>query len=200
MLSIIRLYESEQRARDTVRLLVDNGFNEKGILVIAPTFGQESRHVRAAVAAGHLPGSYIRFCIQSLERGRSIVAFTPPWGQGQLAGALMERSGPVDTDRFPAESSGNASPLSDFIGVPTLAREPSTWCGALTRSSYTFSSLLGMGLLSQDPTPLSSMFSLPTISPPKRPWDTSFGFPVLSKNATPLSSLLGIRVLVRDHD
>lgn len=192
MIPTLRIYEAEQSARDAARMLAESGFDEDSILLITPTPGEESKDVRAAVAAGLVPGSHMKVCTRSLQQGRAIVAVSAHFGRGEFAVEIMERCGPVDTQLLPAYSVRNPSPLSDLLGLPTLAHKPFE---AMKRPSFSLSSVFGIGLLSRNPTPLSSQFGLETLSAPKRPWRSSFGLPLLSRNAAPLSSLFGLKTI-----
>ena len=196
MIPTVRIFDSEERAGEAARLLVERGFPESDILFITPTPGQESTDVRSAVEEGRLPGSHARTCIASLEQGRSIVAVRAIFGRGQLAERTLDGCGPVDTDLLPAYVARNPSPLSDLLGIPTLTRGGDQPRGGRLLSSYfTLSSVFGIGLLSRNPAPLSSLFGMKLLSAPKKPWTRSLGFGLLSRNPAPLSSMLGLKLL-----
>ncbi len=197
MIPMVRIYDSEERAQEAAGALVGRGFDERAVVVLTPSPGQDAARVRAAVERELLPGSQARFCAQCLQRGRSVVAVRVPFGRGQVALGVLESFGPVDTDQLPAYEVRNPAPLSDLLGIPTLTEDQGTFFGALVRSSWTFSSLFGLGLLSRKAAPLSSLLGMKTLTRSKKDWTTSFGLPLLSRAATPLSSLIGMRTLTK---
>ncbi len=212
MNAIVRLYETEQQARDAARMLADVALPSATVLVPpqaaesagapgdaetptrAGAAGAEAA-VRAAVAEGHIPGSLIRACVESLEQGRSIVAVTPPFGRGEDALRAMGGARPLDPALLPTTSRRNPSPFSDFLGIPTLTRPRRRLREDVRTPPYSFSRTFGLRVLSDEPAPLSSLFGIPLLSRPKRPRSSSFGLSLLSRGATPLSSLFGMRTL-----
>ncbi|MEQ8661314.1 MAG: hypothetical protein RLW62_10885, partial [Gammaproteobacteria bacterium] len=101
------------------------------------------------------------------------------------------------------------APLADFLGISSLSSGPSfiSRCfGELTSSNFRLASVFGMqsffglGLLTNNPTPLSSMLGMKTLSTGKSgdSWSTSMGFPLLSRGPAPLSSMLGLPLLSRN--
>ncbi len=197
MIPMLRIYDSQERAQEAARALVSRGFEERSVLLLTPSPGQEAAQVRAAVEDELVAGSQAPFCTRSLQQGRSVVAVRVPFGRGQVAVGTLEDYGPVDTEQIPAYEARNPAPLSDLLGIPTLTEDQGAFFGALVGSSWTFSSLFGLGLLSRNPAPLSSLFGMKTLTKPKKNWERSFGLPLLSRNPAPLSSLLGMKTLTK---
>ncbi len=191
---IVRIYESEEAARDAVRLLTDEGFEEDNVFLISPSFpGGEARAVRSAIEKEQLPGSYARVCTDALQRGRVIVSVVAPFGAGQTAMDLLDGCDAVETATLPDPSTRNPAPFSDFLGLPTLSdSQPSS---ELSESAHPLSQTFGLPVLSNRAAPLSSMVGMKTVSAPKRQWRSSMGMPLLSKNAAPLSSMLRMKTL-----
>ncbi|MDJ0868356.1 MAG: hypothetical protein QNK03_19780 [Myxococcota bacterium] len=223
MFPIVRMYPSEQQARDAAQALEEAGFSGVAILTSAAG-GEAEAIVRATIEAGQLPASHASVCTGGLQQGRSIVSVSAPFGAGQRATVLLEEHGPVETEAMPAHTSRNPSPFSDMLGLPVLAdyspmtdlsiipytfgepsvasRNPaplSSLLGlkTLTASKTSKRSSFGIPLLSQNPTPLSSLLRLKPLSSFRSDKKTSFGLSLLSRNPTPISSLFGLRVLSR---
>lgn len=223
MIPIVRIYPSEQQAREAAENLEEVGFTDVVLLEAAPVASQAAAAVRDAVAEERIPGSHLRICTKSLEQGRSIVAVRAPFGRGELASQILASAGPVDVDLLPPYQPRNPAPFSDLFGIPVLAKftpmtdlsiitysfgEPSLsgrkaaplssllGLRTLTTPKRPWKSSLGLPLLSRDPAPLSSLLRWKPLSGYRRK-DSSFGLPLLSRNPTPLSSLFGMRVLSR---
>lgn len=219
MMVTVRIYPSEAQAREAASRLDQAGFDD--VAIFTSTADEADMLVRRAVREGRLPGSYTGVCIRSLQQGRAVVAVPTPYGAGQLAIDVLESCGAVDSDALPPYLTRNPAPLSDFLGIPVLAKFssmtdlsiiPYTF-GApkLSRNAAPLSSLFGLKtlsasktkrtssfglpLLSRNPAPLSSLFRIKTLTSSGSKRKSSFGLPLLSKNPTPLSSLFGLRVL-----
>ncbi len=197
MKPIVRLYATEESAREAVRILEESGFAEDAILLVTPPekAGAEAKMIQSAVDEGLLPGSHIRTCTAGLKQGRSIVSVDAPFGSAQAAVEILEECGPVDSERLPPPLRHNPAPLSEFLGIPVLSSQRPTEVELPKSNSYSFPSWFGLGLLSRGATPLSSLFGIPTLTSPKKRWEKSFGLPLLSRNPTPLSKLTGLRTL-----
>jgi hypothetical protein len=206
---IVRMYETEQQASDAVRKLSNAGFPDDTIFLVTPRAGGadgSSEAISTAIMAGYVLRSHARVYAEGVKHGRSLVVIHAPFGHGALATHIVDSCGPVDSGlRLPQEpvhswdektplSSALAlpvlwrnqpAPFSAFWGLPTLSRGRSmffsTLFGELVSSKFTFSALLGLGLLSQNAAPLSSRLGLKTLSGKQGAWTTSFGLPLLTK-------------------
>ncbi|MFK7958528.1 MAG: hypothetical protein AB8B96_20720 [Lysobacterales bacterium] len=194
MLTVVRLFESDQQADSAVAKLTDLDFLSEDITRLSPGAGDPASSVSSAIKAGRIAGSYRSVLVGALSSGRHVVAIEPPFGRGDLAGRVMDSCGAVDTEQLPEYVPYNPSPLSDFLGIPTLASYEHTF-NIRQLSTFSLSGSVGMGHLSKNPTPLSSLVGLKTVSKPKSNWKSSLGLPLLSHKAAPLSSLLGLKQL-----
>lgn len=194
MLTVVRFYESEHAAQSAIAKLTDLEFRSEDISSISPQDGDPATIVRSAIDAGRLPSTHSKACIGALNAGRSVVAIEPPFGRGDLATRVMNSCGPVDVEQVPEYIPYNPSPLSDFLGIPTLVSYEHTF-NIRQLSTFSLSRSIGFGELSHKPTPLSSLVGLKTLTTPKPGRKSSFGLPLLSSNPTPLSSLIGFKPL-----
>lgn len=227
MFTVLRIFPSEQKAREAAGLLAEEGFGNVAVFTPEGVAGAEEQAVRSAVRDGRLAGSHSGVCIRSLQRGRSLVAVPTRFGQGRAAIDILESCGAVETESIPSEIPRNPSPFSDFFGIPVLSKfSPSTDLSIIEytfgrprsiRNPAPFSSLLGLKTLTaskrgkgtsllpqliRNAAPFSSLFGLKTLSRSTSKSQSSFGLPLLSRNPTPLSSLFGLRVLSKKekHD
>jgi len=193
MTTYVRIYKTEDGANAAIRRLARAGFRDNKVYLPSAAAGKEEETVQAAVEAGVLPASQSRICVQSLKEGESVVTTYAPFGRGKAALGVMKGAGAVKSDVLERYSSDDPAPFSELLGIPTLTNvKPSA---ELLSSNWSFSSKLGLGLLSKNPTPLSSMLGLPVVSKAKKNWKLSFGLPLLSSSAAPLSSMFGLPTL-----
>lgn len=188
----LRIYPSEQDARDVGAKLATARFENHSVFLASEHQGRAAASVEEATQAGKLPERKIQICTRSLEQGRSLVAVEVPFGLGQPALDILDSAATVDTDVLNRYYRDDAAPLSELMCIPVLSDySPST---GLKSSNWSLSSLFGFGLLSRNPAPLSSMTGMKPLSAPKKK-TSSFGMALLSNNATPLSSLLGMKAI-----
>jgi len=108
---------------------------------------------------GTLPRNRAQFYSKHLAEGRWLVVTTAQLLMGARITELLDECDPIDQDGLPLVRDRSPSPFSDFIGMPTLEKgnrmsfmSPSG--KALTDNPHwTFSSLLGLSLLSDNATP-----------------------------------------------
>jgi hypothetical protein len=178
MTSIGRTYATEERARDAARRLLEDGFASDTIAVVTPADGPRAlprsvpRH--QAIAYG-----------RDLQAGHHVVVVEAPFNWGQVATGHLLAAGPVSPVGVPRVSPRNPAPFSDFIGFPTLSTRGRSYLSKvfpeLASSSYAFSSMLGLKMLSRNPAPLSSMVGLKTVSKSRGPYRPTIPLPLLSK-------------------
>lgn len=147
--------------------------------------------VREAVEKGVIPSGNTRACVEALENGESVVGVSTYFGRGEFAVSILAEKGTI----LPAAPDDDPSPLSDFLGLDVLREYKSST--KLTRSSWTFSSMLGLGLLSSNPTPLSSAIGFKPLTKKQSGWNSSLGLPILTDNPAPFSSLIGWKPLTK---
>lgn len=185
----VRLYETEQQARDAADKLRENGFSPDAIVVVTPSEGDMDAAVKLGVNELDAPVYENRI----KEAGRSFVAVAPNYGYGLTAVAILDDFNPVDTDlRVGVDQPDGRTPFSELLGWPTLTRRRTfmsrVWGSELTSKPGGS----GVRLLS-NPTPFSSAIGVATLTSP--PGDSSFGFPLLSDNPTPFSKMFGFSLL-----
>lgn len=181
MLKGVRMYASEQNARDAAATLIAAGLDRRDVLILTPVSGREREAVRAAISDGKLPGSHVHVATQALQAGQTVLSVGLPY-MSQYTLDVMDSFDPVDPKTQPQQYPRGASPFSDFLGVrvltesksrtrllhssldrsfgfPTLSRRRSNTQLRTSRSTTK---------LSNNPTPLSSMFGLKALTGPKR--------------------------------
>ena len=221
---IVRIYATDERARDAVAKLKAAGFRDDAILAVTP--GAPS--VGDAMVAGRMLGHRAEFYAERVKQGRSIVAVDAPFGRGQAATGILDGCEPVDLDlELPEDpvavrggraaplsaalgwtvlSRKNPTPLSDALGLRTTARSEFYLTSELASPDYALSESMGMRLLSRSAAPFSSKLGLPVLSRKQprakllnepSPLSSALGMATLSRNPAPLSSLLGWATLTR---
>jgi len=219
--SVVRIFDSEEKARDAVRKLVEDGYPEDSIYLVTPSAGAEEGGApgadafAAAVKAGQLMGDFADTYADRVRRGRSLVVVPAAFGYARRAAEIMETCEPVDTDIelpqdpydwnvgtpfssavcLPVLQRNRPAPVSGLIGVTPLVRGTTTF-GTLTSSKFFPSSFFALTI--KRAAPLSQTFGLKPLTTAKRGWRSSFGLPLLSGKASPLSSSLGLSTLSRN--
>jgi hypothetical protein len=219
---IVRMYETQKKARDAAGKLRKGGFHDDSILLMTPPKGEAVAPgaLEGAVTAGFVPANQASVYAEGLQNGRSLVAVRAPFGSGQVATNILESCGPVETGlerpaepeipwiddampfsaalRFGAIWSGQAAPFSRLLGIPTQSRARTfeDKYPELTNPDWTFSSKIGFDLLSHKPSPASVLFGVKSLldQPTGPTWTRSFGLPLLSGEATPLSKKFNMHI------
>ena len=215
---IVRVYESEQQARDAAGRLREEGFGE--VFLVTPVSGEEAESPSAvleALLAGQALGKHAGRYAAYVEEGRSLVAIRPPYGYSQLAINILAGYGPLETEPRPPQRSSTAwdeaAPLSSALQLRTIKRnQPAPFSGLLGLSvlsrggrsvlSKLFGELtsphfafFGRSHLVHEAAPLSSFLHLKTLTRSEGPRRSSLGLPLLSRRPAPLSSALGLHTL-----
>lgn len=192
MPAMVRAFSTEEAAREAARKLEEAGYGIQTVLTPSGVAGREEEAVSQAAKDGLLP--FVTTCVFQLKRGRSLVGLNVSYGKGVRAERILDGSGAVDSHMMNSYSTNDPAPLSDMSGLPLLSAYSSST--QLANSSYSFSSMFGMGLLSKKAAPFSSMLNWRTLSKQKPgPWRTSFGLPMISSNPAPLSSMIMLKPL-----
>ena len=203
---IVRMYATEQQARDAVRRLKDEGFPEDTIFLVTPQSGGTTEAIAAAVMAGYVLRSHARVYAEGIQGGRSLVVVRAGFGLAQDAIDILDGFGPVDAGlrrsgepsigwdeaaplssafRLPVLIRRSPTPVSRTFGMPPLSRGRTGWLsalfGELTRHDYAFSAGFGLPLTSRNAAPLSSLFGLKTVTASSGPWQKSLGLPLLTR-------------------
>jgi hypothetical protein len=202
-MNYVRMYETEQKARDAITKLRKGGFPEDTIhLVTAGANGE--------ALLGYMIGNEPEVYAENLARGRIFVLVRAAFGHGQAAIDILDSCEPIDSHLLAQAEPANCweeavTPLSTALQWPVLKQNDpapfSKWMGfpLLSKSGEPgpFSKWLGSRLLFEHdrPAPFSSWMGFPTLDPGYT-MSRYFGFDLLISNATPLSSRLGLNTLV----
>jgi hypothetical protein len=191
--TITRHYGTSEQAAAAVKELEGRGFTAESIAVIGPS-GDAAASLRKAGVAPSAAKAYA----EAMTRGGTTVTVRAPFGSASLAIEMMEKFNPTDLgidDTYRASYEFGAA-FSSLLGLPVLSSNPTPLSSAIGMPALSYDQDSNTRLM-RDPGPLSGLFGLPLLSR-NRPKTSSFGLPLLSGNATPLSSMLGLKVLSRN--
>lgn len=223
---VVQIFDGDAPARDAAAKLLAAGFAEETIVVVSPNSGES---VAGALLAGQRMGHLAAFYAERVRHGRALVAVTPPFGSAAEASRIMVEAGAVDLELARPEdpdkvewgpgapfsealgwrvlSPRNPTPLSDALNLRTKTKQRHFLVSGLGDPHWTFSSKIGMGLLSNVAAPLSSRLGMRLLSAAAAPLSAMLGLKTLldrkpsvdiaswSANPAPLSSALGLRLL-----
>lgn len=182
MLKGVRMYDSEQNARDAAATLLAAGLDRKSMLVLTPVPGQEEESVHAAIAGGQLPGSHVHLATEALKKGHTVLSVDLPY-MSQYTLDVMDSFKPVSRDMGPKQSPRRPAPFSEFFGLRVLTDDSRSRTKLLKsnmdrsfgfptlksgKSNTKLSTKRSNTKLSNNPTPLSSMIGLKVLTGPKR--------------------------------
>lgn len=149
-----RIYDTEAKAREAEAKLLAEGFGADTIAVMTPETGDSGMLPDVPMAHRIVYG-------RALEAGHSVTVVRADFQWSQFAADLLNSCDPVSTKGPPVVEERSPSPFSDLIGFPVLQKGGARF-GALTRPDFSFSSMIGLKMLSKNPAPLSSMIGLKT--------------------------------------
>lgn len=221
---VVRMYETQKKARDAAGKLKSAGFPDDTVLLLVTRKSDtgSSEAMQGAIASGFIPPKQASVFIEGVHQGHSLVAVRAAFGYGQRAMSILDRLGPVETgrggrsqpsvpwvdDAAPWSAAlristlwrGRPAPFSEMIGHRTLSTKRTFQHSfpELKSSDWTFSQKLGYRLLSESQATTSEGFNLTTISakPGGESWTRSFGVALLSNSASPLSDALGMQTKI----
>lgn len=203
----VRMYKTEQQARDVIRKLEEDGFPEETIFLVTSASGGNGPSVGSisdAIAAGYVLGSDAKVYAQGVERGLTLVLIRAGFGHGQSAVNILDSGGPVETELLPpprlSVDYDDAAPLSRSFQWEVLKQNQpapfSAWLGIQPIAPGSiFDRSFGFPVLNNKAAPLSSLFGLKTLSGDAGPGEASFGLPLLLADPAPLSSKFGLPLL-----
>ncbi len=187
---IVRLYATEQQARDAYDQLRENGFPESTTALVTPATAAPAEgeapapstgsSLSAALRAGQILGPLAPACAERVDQGRSLVATLPAFGMSERAAAILDACNPVD------------------VGLD-LAPERDPWGPGAPFSAGLYWRVLSIG----KPAPFSSAMGMPTLSSSHSSTTLSSGrtlgavMPELISSKFAFSSLLGLPLLSR---
>lgn len=219
-MTYVRMYETEQQARDAVRKLKEDGFPEDTILLVTPGPGGAGsvEGISAAISAGFVVSGDAKVYVQAVERGRSLVLVRAAFGFGQAALNILDSCGPVDSElmgrvkaaptsergaplssffQWPLLKRNQPAPFSDFLGIPLLSSSTGSKPSLVGEmSASTFDLSFGFRLLSNRAVPLSTLLGLPTLLDTASLGSSSLGFPLLADSSVPKQSTFGLPLLI----
>lgn len=202
---IVRMYATEQQARDAASKLAKAGFADEFIVLLTQPPSPKKRKAPASsesggeetVAAppppppelpyGLVPPDLAKAYTDGLKKGRSLVGVRAPFGSGVLATRILDRFNPVVMDVAKAGQTAErpgymtwdvAAPMSSAVRLPPL----------LHRQPSPFSGLFGLGLLSTGRTFESKYTELTS---PDWTLSSRLGLGLLSRNQNGRASLSG---------
>lgn len=191
MLMGVRMYADEQHARDAAAALVAAGLRRNAVNVLVPESGREAQIVRSAIDDRRLPGSHVHVATEALRKGQTVLSVDLPY-ESQVAIDIMERYGPVETEKLPRVPRRSPAPLSELLGIPVLSSSSSraTLARGQSRFVMDFFPLLKEGVAKKDRS-----FGLPLLKEGLTRKDKSFGFPLLKEGLTKKDKSFGIPLL-----
>jgi len=200
LIPIGQLYETEQQARDVVASQTTMSVMTPSSVSNADSLEDIAEIIDATHDSSEVPSNHALIYAEHVQAGKTLVLCTAEFGFASRVTNVMNSGNPVPIGRMPDPPSRSirATPLSDFFGIPVLSNGLTFASSSNLRSKHYLPNFLGMGLLSNDSTPLSSKVGMPVLSDKKGPGDNSFGMPLLSDNGTPLSSAMGMKTLSED--
>lgn len=210
MAVIARAYESESKAQEVTRLLVEKGMTSEQIQTVTPQPNAGS--AAAGLRAGRALSQYrdIEAYATALDKGQTIVLADAHFGSGAMISKLMDECGPATLETvadlddaqsrsspfsfsigLPVLSRNNPTPFSNMFGFSTKTGQKSSFGARLSEHSTSLSSLFGLPLLTRNDGSFFSKFGFKDLSNESM-GDSKMGMSLLSKNATPLSSKIGM--------
>lgn len=220
-MTYIRMYATEQQARDAVGKLREEGFPEDTMLLVTPSADGTNvtvDNLKAAISAGFMVGGVASLYAQEVARGHSLVVIRPAFGFAQAALNILDSCEPLETPFLkkyePEVTDGRGTPLSaffqwrvlrpnepapfsDFLGLPLLTEKQGGKCEAVGKLSGPMIDLsFGFRILSDKAAPFSSLLGLKTLLDRPASWRSSFGLPLQSRNPAPLSSFFGLPLIL----
>lgn len=177
MTPIGRMYATEDRARDAARRLTEDGFDAGTVAVVAPGSG-------SAALPRSVPRSQAIAYARALEAGLWVVVVEAPFNWGQVALGHLLAAGPVTSVGVPSVRRRNPAPFSDWIGFPTLSTRGRSYLSGifpeLTRSSFAFSSMLGLKMVSSSRGAYRPVIPFPLLSRSRGSYRPVLPFPLLT--------------------
>jgi hypothetical protein len=178
MVPVGRIFETEAQARVAMEKLNAQGFGPS-LMTLVP----------AGTSADAMPGDVPRdqaiAYARRLEGGNALVLVRAGFGWAGTATQILDGCGPILQESLPSLPPRNPSPFSDWIGFPVLSARGRGYFSKifpeLTSPDFSFSSKLGMKLLSERKSPWEKSFGFPLLRSKKGEWEKSFGFPLLKR-------------------
>jgi hypothetical protein len=163
---ISRMFSSTEDATAAVGDLTEAGYNPADIRLVGAGTTPEALKKAGVAPARAYPYAAL------INAGKVLVIVAAPFGTAADAIAILEKA--RGTEPAPA---------------------PTSHEGFATDEAAPLSNALGLGVLSQNPTPFSSFWYLPILLSKENTHHKWWGFPLLSKKAAPLSALIGFKAL-----
>lgn len=189
---IVRVYETEQKAKSAVKNLGDAGFASSAIVHLSPAPAAEGDEGAPKKSAPASDGSLAAVYSEQLDKGRSVVGVRAAFGQGMTATNALESAGPLAVELPQMAHAAKASGESDDYGEGAPFSKALNWQVLMHNSPAPLSEMFGWALQST-----KRFFLTSELADPHKSFTGSF-MPLLSDEAAPLSSKAGMKVLSDD--
>jgi len=188
---ITRIYEAYGDALSAVNELKRNQFGSAVHLIslapnddTAPGETLEDRIFKAGI-----PQADVAAFAAAVQQGQSLIVVNAVMGVALKATAILNAHNPrtdaVESKDYYVSTVQRGSPLSSILGLPVLSRDPTP-----------FATFWNMPSLVKSATPLSNFFSIPSLWRQPSSETTLFGFPKLLRSKQTLSSWYNLPLLV----
>ena len=189
--TVARIYESYGNALEASNHLKTSRFHGDEIDLISKASNRsegEAADLAGEISKAGIPKSDVAFYVEAVEGGKSLLVVRAAWGAAQKAMRIVDSHDPAPAD------SGNRE-----YYVSTV--EP--------YSAFSFFSLLGFSMSTNEAAPLSKFWNLPVLFNNSTPFSSllnmptlstgfTFGVPKLLSNGSLFSDELKIPVLLKD--
>lgn len=181
MLMGVRMYATEERARNAAAAIGEGIYGAGAMAILTPVAGQEEATVKKAIANRTLPGRYVHVGVKALREGYTILSVELPFYDEPVL-AVMDSFDPVAIEPPPRQSRRDPAPLSDLLALPVLSKsKPST--ALMSGPSFNW---FGFPLLSRNQRGRANLSpnqrGRAKLSANQRGKDRSFGFPTLTRS------------------
>jgi len=190
---ITRIYEAYGDALSAVSELKKNRFGDSAVHLIsmAPNdAGEAGLSLEDRIIAAGVPAADASSFGKAIQQGYSLVTVRAVMGVGQKATAILNAHNPmqdaVERKDYYVSTIDEGTPLSSFLGLPVLLRNPTP-----------FATFWNMPSLVRSSSPLSNWFSMPTLWRQPSTETTFFGIPKLIRSKQTFSSWYNLPLLIK---
>lgn len=195
--TIVRLYGSSDSAERVVSELLEFGYPDEDILVLAPPGSSGRGAAPAGADYAALLERLLKFYIikhhaeiyaEGVLKGGTLITIHAPPGSAVRTTNILDAGEPIPSGVPEPEivyiDYDEATPLSCILGLPILVTDGSTFSGfwslpILTSAKASFSRLFGIPLLTSSYSSFSSKIGLKTLSYSASPFSSLFRIPLL---------------------
>ena len=188
---ITRIYEAYGDALSAVNELKRNQFGSAVHLIsLAPNDAAASGEtLEDRILKAGIPQADVAAFAAAVQQGQSLIVVNAVMGVALKATAILNAHNPrtdaLESKDYYVSTVQRGSPLSSILGLPVLSRDPTP-----------FATFWNMPSLVKSATPLSNFFSIPSLWRQPSSETTLFGFPKLLRSKQTLSSWYNLPLLV----